>query len=366
MSFRLFDAMAREGFEAVHAVHDAASGLRAVVALHDTSAGPAFGGVRRWDYASENAALLDCLRLARAMTWKCVLADLPAGGAKTVVLDRGDLDLEAAYRHLGRFVESLGGRHYTGPDVNTGESELGWLASETRYATDPGPDGPRELSDATAAGVFAGIAAALEQLDGQTDWTERRIVVQGLGAVGARLARRLREAGATVIASEIDAEHGEQVADELDLELVEPGSELGVPCDVFSPNALGGLLHDLSIPRLQTRAVCGGANNVLASSIHGLRLHERGVLFVPDFVVSCGALVRGVLFHTHGVREPVDAIERRIHASARDLLTLAEERGAAPSAVAIDEARARVEARRQRSGAVDAAQDPLALPRSER
>ncbi|MHC4894636.1 MAG: Glu/Leu/Phe/Val dehydrogenase dimerization domain-containing protein [Planctomycetota bacterium] len=346
MTFRLFEAMASEGFEELHALHDAASGMRALVAIHDTSVGPAFGGVRRLEYASEQTAMLDCLRLARAMSWKCVLADLPAGGAKTVMLDRGDLDLEAAYRHVGRFVESLGGRHYSGPDVNTGESELAWLSSETRFATDPGPEGPGELADATAAGVFAGIGAALEHLDGEVDWPARRIVVQGLGAVGGRLARRLKEVGAEVVASEIDDEHGRAMAAELELELVEPGVALAAPCDVLSPNALGGTLHDLSIPRLAARAVCGGANNVLASSAHGERLHESGVLFVPDFVVSCGALVRGVIFHLEGRREPVDRIEARIGKSARELLGLARERDLPPSVVAVDEARARIDRRR--------------------
>jgi leucine dehydrogenase len=346
MSLRLFDAMAREGFEAVHAVHDPRSGLRALVAIHDSSAGPAFGGVRRWDYTDDNAALLDCLRLARAMSWKCALVDLPAGGAKTVLLDRGELDLEGAYRSLGRFVESLGGRYYTGPDVNTGERELAWLAAETRFATDPGPDGPRELADATAAGVFAGIAAALRQVDGECDWVARTIVVQGLGAVGFRLARRLSEVGARVLACDLNEDLVRRAERELEIESLEPGSEVATPCDVFSPNALGGILHDLSIERLRARIVCGGANNVLAGRSHGERLHERGVLFVPDFAVNSGALVRGVLFHTEGVREPVERIEARIGRLASGLLELAAQSDRPPISVAVDEARRLVQARR--------------------
>ena len=117
MSIHLLDAMAREGFEEVMAIHDARCGLRAFLGIHDTSRGPAFGGIRRWAYLNEREALRDCLRLSRAMTYKCALAELPAGGAKLVVLDRPDLEVEAAFEHLGRIVERLGGRVYTNPKL---------------------------------------------------------------------------------------------------------------------------------------------------------------------------------------------------------------------------------------------------------
>ncbi|WP_419192306.1 Glu/Leu/Phe/Val dehydrogenase dimerization domain-containing protein [Engelhardtia mirabilis] len=356
MSIRLLDAMAREDFEEVVAVQDRRSGLRAVVALHDTSAGPAFGGIRRWNYASEASAALDCLRLARAMTWKCVLAGLPAGGAKTVVLDHGGLDPESAYRHLGRVIERMGGRYYTGPDVNTGERELAWLAAETRYATDPGPEGPQELAESTAAGVFAGIAAGLRHLDGEEDWSRRSVVIQGLGSVGLRLARRLVEQGARVVGADIDERTAQVAVTELGIETVAPGDELDVPCDVFSPNALGGLVHDLTLVRLRARVVCGGANNVLASAAHGDRLHARGILFVPDFMVNAGALIRGALFHLEGRREPVVEIQARVDAVATELLALARELGRPPSRVAVAEASRRLAARRNRlRGCDDAA-----------
>src|SRR5687767_5254455 len=147
MSLELLDQLAREGFEQIVALHDRPSGLRAYLALHDTSAGRAFGGIRRWSYYDEDAALRDCLRLSRSMTYKCALAGLPAGGAKVVVLDRPELDVERAYRHLGDVVQGLDGRFYTGPDVGTSPVELAWVAERTRYVTDPGPAGPGELAE---------------------------------------------------------------------------------------------------------------------------------------------------------------------------------------------------------------------------
>lgn len=346
MSVHVLDAMAREGFEELVALHDRKSGLRAFLGLHDTSAGPAFGGIRRWSYVDERQALLDCLRLARAMTWKCALAGVPGGGGKTVVLERPELDRPAAYQALGEAVERLGGRYYTGPDVGTGQAELEQLAARTHYVTRPDEQGPGDLSEATATGVFAGMRAALLHLDADEDWTRRTVVVQGLGGVGAGLARRLVEVGARVVACDLDADRAHSVASELELELVEPEESLDVECDVLAPCALGGVLHDLSLLRLRCRAIAGAANNQLARTMHGDRVHERGILLVPDVVLNAGALILGATFHLEGVRPGEDEIARRVGESVREVLERARAESRPPTRVALDEARARVEARR--------------------
>lgn len=346
MSIQILSTLAREQFEELVAVTDEATGLRAFVALHDTSAGPAVGGVRRYEYASEEAALSDCLRLARAMTAKCVLADLPAGGGKAVILDEPELDREAAYGAFARRVEQFDGRYYTGPDVGTGPMETAWMAAHTRFAADPGPAGPGLLSQATAAGAFAGIGVALEHLDGATDWGRRTVVVQGLGQVGHELAGRLRAQDARVLASDLDPERCARAEREFGVEIVEPGTEFQIPCDVFSPNAMGGVFHDLNLRKLDARIVAGAANNPLASLEHGDRLHEAGVLYVPDFVVNSGALVRGVLFHLEGRREPLDAIEARIAAGARAIIERSDAEDRPPARVAEREVAERLAARR--------------------
>lgn len=338
MSIHLLDAMSREGFEEVVALHDGRSGLRAFLGIHDTSRGPAFGGVRLWNYLNEREALRDCLRLSRAMTYKCALADLPAGGGKVVVLDRPDLDVEGAFASLGRTLERMGGRFYTGPDVGTGERELRALARGTRFVTDPGPDGPGELSASTAAGVFAGIQAALTHLDGEPRWSQRTLVVQGLGEVGARVAARLAAQGARVLAAEVDPERARAAVEGTSIELIDPASEYDPPCDVFVPCALGGILHDLTLTRLRCRIVAGGANNVLARTLHGDRLHERGILYVPDFVINAGALIRGATFHLQGKREPVDAIEQRVGDTVARILSMSVAEDLPPARVAVREA----------------------------
>lgn len=335
MTGHILDAMAREGFEQTIAIHDRSSGLRAYLAIHDTVRGPAFGGIRRRGYRDEKEMVLDCLRLARAMTHKAALLDLPAGGGKIVLQDTEDVDWEGAYRHIGDIVDRMGGHFYTGPDVNTGPDELGFVAEQTRFVTDPGEKGPGELAEATAEGVFQGIAAALRARYGETDWAQRKVVVQGLGSVGEGIVRRVVAQGAEVIGADIDEDRAKVIAERHGIELVDPSKALDVTCDVFSPNALGGLLHDLSLSRLECQIIAGGANNQLAHALVGDELFDMGVLYVPDFVINAGALVRGTIFHLENRREPVEAIGLRIGAAAERILSAAAEEDDAPARVAV-------------------------------
>ncbi|MCP3915790.1 MAG: amino acid dehydrogenase [bacterium] len=350
MPFHLLDAMHREGFEEVRALHDRRSGLRAFLGVHDTARGPAFGGIRRWEYRDESEALLDCLRLARAMTRKCALAELPAGGAKLVVLAKSGVDWNGAYRYIGRAVEAMGGRFYTGPDVGTGDSELACVAEETAFVTKPGPAGPGALAESTAQGVFHSIATCLRHLDGEENWTARTVCVQGLGAVGSHLARFLMERGVHVLGADVDTERATVMEQELGIELVDPNLALDQSCDVLAPCALGGLLHDVTLERLRCRIVAGGANNVLARRLHGDRLHERGILYAPDFIVNSGALIRGALFHLDDHREPAEAIGERIGGTLETVLERSRAEDATPLRVAVAEADERILAWREASG----------------
>ena len=343
MNFDALETWQREGFEQLTAFRDPRSGARGVLALHSTQLGPAFGGIRRWSYSDLSAAARDALRLARAMTHKCALADLPAGGGKIVLLDTPGVPLEAQYEHVGDLVQGLNGRYFAGPDVGAGEAELAAVRRRTSWVTDPGPDGPGELAAATATGVVHGIAAALEFLDGAADWPRRTIVVQGLGEVGARVAAQLRERGVRVLAADVDAVRAARVAAEVGLELIDSTAQLDTPCDVFAPCALGGILHDVTLVRARCRVLAGSANNVLAAPEHGDRLHARGVLFVPDIAISSGALIRGATFALSGARTPLEEIGARVAAVVRSVLASAAARGEPPARFAEREAERRVE-----------------------
>ena len=317
MSREFLEALEEAEHEQLQILQEPELGLFALIAIHNTRRGPAFGGIRRFAYRSGAQALRDVLRLARAMTYKCVMAGVPGGGGKSVIVDCPELNTEAAYRLLGRYIENLGGRYYTGPDVGTGPEELGWLSESTSFVTSPGPDGPGDLAEASARGVMAGIRAVLRHLgrreasgNGNVDLGGLRFMIQGLGEVGSKLARRLLDGGARVCCSEIDQDLIERAVDELGIEAIAPGEAYQVDCDILVPCAMGGILHDLTATRLRCKAVAGSANNLFASPEHALVFAKRGILVAPDYIINSGALIQGAQFHLTGNRDQDQAIDR--------------------------------------------------------
>jgi leucine dehydrogenase len=335
-------------FEEVHHLHDRASGLKAIVALHDTSAGPALGGVRCARYASEGEALDEALRLARAMTLKVLLAELPAGGGKAVVLDHDELDRPAAFEALGRFIEELGGRFFTSSDFGTGERDVRALARGTRFVATPQHGVADDLAARTAEGVFLAAGTALDVL-GIAEWKGQRIAIQGLGAIGSQLAMIARRAGARVIASDVDAECSGRASDTGAITLVDPDRIWDVDCDVFAPCAGSGVLDETTIPRLKCRIVCGAANEQLRSPECGDLLLQRNVLYAPDFLVNAGAVIRGCGPALPGFEPPRDL--SGIGSRLRDVLIESIESKVAPHRVALQRAERRLEdARARRRG----------------
>lgn len=324
----------------VFAVHDAASGLRAMIVIHSTARGPALGGIRRMRYASEDEALLDARRLAEAMSLKCALAELPAGGAKTVILDHEGLDHDAAYAALGRAVEELGGRYVCGPDVGTSPAALDLVRQHTRWVNPAGND----AGASTAAGVLAGLRGVCRVAFGDASLGGRRYVIQGLGSVGGALAAALVEAGGEVAGWDPDAAARAQ-AQALGVEILEPGDWPleREPCDVFMPCALGQTLDRETCEAASWRAVCGSANNQLVDAEAGAILHRRGIAWAPDFVVNAGAVIEGaetLLGEAEGCRERVVQAIAAIEGRCASILEASRSQDAPPAEVAMARARA--------------------------
>ncbi|HEX8388940.1 MAG TPA: Glu/Leu/Phe/Val dehydrogenase dimerization domain-containing protein [Sphingomonas sp.] len=282
--------------EGLHLFSDRESGLRAVIAVHSTRLGPAAGGVRFWHYPNEAAAITDALRLSRGMSYKNAMAGLELGGGKGVVLAGapGDVITTAQLEAFGRAVESLGGRYVTAEDVGMSEERMKVIAGRTRYVSglpvekgaaggDPGPY--------TAHGVYLGVKAAAARALGAIDMKGVRVAVQGVGSVGGGLARLLARDGATLTLADVNADRAAALADGLGATHVPAGAILGVEADVFSPNALGAVLTEATIPTLRVKVVAGGANNQLATREDYDRLHQRGVLYAPDYVINAGGII---------------------------------------------------------------------------
>ena len=288
----VFASPAFDNHEQVVFFYDRPSGLKAIVALHDMTLGPAVGGCRMWPYASEAEAVTDVLRLARGMTYKAAMARMPFGGGKTVIIGDSRTDKSRdLFRALGRAIESLAGRYYTGEDVGTSPADMDWASEETHYVLGRASGGSGDPSPVTARGVWLGIRTAVAHKLGRKDLSGVRVAIQGLGHVGYNLAKLLAKEGAQLIVTDLDPGRAERAGREFGAKVVGSDEILSVPADVLAPCALGGVINDESLPRLACAIVAGAANNQLLEDRHGAALHARGILYAPDYVINAGGLI---------------------------------------------------------------------------
>ncbi len=330
---KAFEYADRWGHEEIVIVRDAASGLRAFIALHDTTLGPAIGGTRMRLYPCADDALLDALRLARAMTYKCAMAGMALGGGKAVILgDPARRKTEALIAAYARAVDRLGGRFYTGTDMGLDGRDIAVMNRVTRYASHTPPGGGIDSADLAALGVLAAIEEAARTLE--RPLRGLHVAVQGLGEVGGRLARQLAEAGARLTVADVDAARAESAVRALGAAAVGPDAIYDVPADVFSPNAAGGILDASTVPRLRARAVVGAANEQLADEAAAEALHDRGILYAPDYVVNAGGLI-SVLYESGELDQAsVVARVRAIADTLADVWSRARREGTLPHRVA--------------------------------
>lgn len=337
--------------ERVEVITGRRSGLFIAVALHSSVLGSALGGARLWTYPHWSDALGDALRLSAAMTLKNATAGLDAGGGKAVIgLETGTvLDAErrrAAFLDLGDAVESFDGLYRTAEDVGSTMDDMAVVGERTAHVVGL-PDaagGSGEPAGPTSLGVYESLRAVLEHTTGSADVAGRRITISGLGQVGGRLAVRLSTEGALLTVTDVNPER-RHLAGELGAAWVEPGTEHLVASDVFVPAGIGGLLTDEVIDALDTSAVCGPANNPLASHSGADRLATRGILYAPDFVVNAGGVI--YLDHTAkqlGTRDEIMGRVTQIGETVRTILTHSADHAITPLAAAEELAAARLRA----------------------
>ena len=310
-----------DAHEALHFVTDEKSGLRAIIAMHSTHLGPAAGGTRLWHYADDADALTDALRLSRGMSYKNAMAGLPLGGGKAVVLaNRSRAKTPEMLAAFGRAVNSLGGKYVTAEDVGMSVADMIEISKQTRFVAglpveggavggDPGPH--------TSLGVFLGIKAAVKRALGKDSLAGLHIAMQGAGSVAGGVARQAAAEGARLSIADVDRSRAEALAAETGGAVVTPDDILYLAADVVSPCALGAILTETSIARLDAPIVAGGANNQLATPEDGERLQARGILYAPDYVINAGGIINvsteylGDGDHSL-VRERIEAIPGRL------------------------------------------------------
>ncbi|HVF83336.1 MAG TPA: Glu/Leu/Phe/Val dehydrogenase dimerization domain-containing protein [Sphingomicrobium sp.] len=312
-----------DAHEEVHFITDAKAGLKAIIAMHSTHLGPSAGGCRFWQYAADEQALTDALRLSRGMSYKNAMAGLPLGGGKAVILAPADKnktpEMLAAF---GRAVNGLGGRYVTAEDVGINVTDMIEVSRQTSFVAglpvsggavggDPGPH--------TSLGVFLGIKAAVRRALGKDSLQGLHLALQGAGSVATGVAMHAAAEGARLSIADVAEDRLRKLADATGAAIVDANEIMTLEADVLSPNALGAILTEQSIAALKVPVVAGGANNQLATSEDGQRLMERGILYAPDYVINAGGIINVSTEYlkdgdANVVRSRIEAIPDRLEA----------------------------------------------------
>ncbi len=340
-----------DGYEKVVRCHHESSGLHALIAVHDTTLGPALGGMRMLPYASEDEALFDVLRLSKGMTYKSAVADTGLGGGKSVILgDPKQLKSPELFEAMGSFVDSLGGQYITAEDMNIGIPDLDIVRRKTRYVTglsrESGSSG--NPSPYTASGCVFGLRAVLKEIYGEVDFNGKRILIQGVGAVGGRLAVLLKEEGAQVIICDINEARVDELCSQYGFESVPDETHLDIECDIYTPCARGAGINDDTIPKLRCKAVAGCANNQLLEFSHAKGLLERGILYAPDYVINAGGIINVSVELLPGGYDELVAMQRigKIEDNLQKVFEISKSQGIPTNEAALELAEQRISAGR--------------------
>ncbi|GAA5525401.1 leucine dehydrogenase [Microbulbifer aestuariivivens] len=340
----IFSHPAYDKHEQVAFYQDAKSGLKAIIAVHNTNLGPSLGGCRMWPYADDGEALNDVLRLSRGMTYKSAMAGLKLGGGKSVIIGdpRKDKSPELL-RAMGDFLNTLGGRYITAEDSGTSVEDMRVISERSRYVSGvvEGSEHGGDPSPSTAYGVFVGLRAAVEHRWGKTDLAGLKVSLQGVGNVGFRLARLLKDAGAELFVTDIFQDNIDRAVNELGATAVAADEIFDVEADLFAPCAMGAILNDNTIARLKVGAIAGAANNQLAEARHAEVLRGKGILYAPDYVINAGGII-DVYYQQQGARDAggcydpaeVKAHIDRIGSTLREVFERAEASGETTAHVA--------------------------------
>ena len=324
-----------EGYESEKRAYDAESGLLAFISVHSTVLGPALGGMRLWNYANEDEALTDVLRLSKGMTYKAACAGLSLGGGKSVIMGDPSMKSQAFFEAMGDFVESFGGSYITAEDVNTKVEDMGIVATRSKHVVGlAGKSG--NPSPKTAWGTFLGLKATLEDVYGSDSCEGKTFAIEGAGSVGSIYADFIAKDGGKILVADIFDESAQRVAAATGGTVVSPDEIRSVECDVYAPCALGGSINDDSIPLFKCKAIVGAANNQLLEEHHGEILRDLGIRYAPDYVVNAAGLINVYDEMAEGGYNEARALENMnsIRANMHKIFAISNEEGISTSAAA--------------------------------
>jgi len=335
------------GHEQVVFCYDEPTGLKAIIGIHNTTLGPALGGTRMWNYASEQEALTDVLRLSRGMSFKASISGLNLGGGKAVIIgDAKTQKTEAFLRRFGKFVNSLGGKYYTAEDVNMGTRDMEYIGMETKFVTGlpESMGGGGDPSPVTAYGVYMGMKATAKKVFGTDNLSGKKIGVQGVGQVGMHLVEYLVKENAKVTITDISEDKVKALAQKHGVTGVEMDAFYDVDMDIYAPCALGATINDETISRLRCSMIAGAANNQLKDEVkHGYKLLDHRIVYAPDFLINAGGLINVYNEYLDNYnRDRVYKDAEKIYDTCFNILTLAEHEKISTQEAAIQLAEKRI------------------------
>lgn len=324
------------GYEKVVWGTDETTGLNACVAIHNSNRGPACGGIRMLPYASREEAIHDVLRLAKGMSYKSALAELGFGGGKSVIVGDPGKKTNALFHSFGEFLNRLSGEYIAAKDMNISSEDLKQVKQVSKHVLgidgEPGSSG--DPSPVTARGVLRALEATTEELKGTKSLAGLRLSIQGIGYVGYSLAEKVVAAGGKIWVTDIDSKVLRKAQNELNAQVVGLDEIYDIECDVFAPCARGAILNTKTIPRLKCQAVVGCANNQLETESDGFRLHERGIIYAPDYAVNSGGIIN--IFVEFGGYDQQKAFAKadRVYFTIKEILQRAKSQRTAPFVIA--------------------------------
>lgn len=343
----VFGQLSFNDHEQIVFCHDKDTGLKAIIGIHNTVLGPALGGTRMWNYTNEWEALNDVLRLSRGMTYKSAITGLNLGGGKAVII--GDAKTQKTpelMRKFGEFVNSLGGKYITAEDVGMETSDMDMVHEVTPYVTgiSESKGGSGNPSPITAYGVFMGMKAAVKYRIGDDSMEGKKVLVQGVGHVGATLVDYLHKEGAQILISDINEERLLELSKKYQATIV-PGNEiLNQQLDVYAPCALGATVNDSTVNTINTKVIAGAANNQLADEkIHGEILRKRGIAYAPDFLINAGGIINVYAeLEGYGKKEIIEKTEN-IYKTTLEIFKYAEDNQITTHQAALNKAQERID-----------------------
>ncbi len=347
----VFGQLSFNDHEQIVFCNDKDTGLRAIIGIHNTVLGPALGGTRMWDYATEWDALNDVLRLSRGMTYKSAITGLNLGGGKAVIF--GDAKTKKTPElmiRFGQFVHSLAGKYITAEDVGMATSDMDLVRTVTPYVTGISEEkgGAGNPSPITAYGVFMGMKAAAKYTFGSDMLEDKKIYVQGIGNVGEALVEHLSNEGAEVVITDINRDRLEEIRDKYNVTIYEGNNIYSEQMDIYAPCALGATINDDTIGQLTAKVIAGAANNQLADeNKHGFMLREKGITYAPDFLINAGGIINVYAeLENYGKQEIIRKTEN-IYNTTLEILGKADAQNITAHQAAFEIAQARIDARKK-------------------